>query len=929
MYHAKSKALRVFLVGVLCVYGGVTANTAHGKKKSHAGPDKLVAGLTNAAQRRYGARFWEEHPAGVVHDQKTPPDCCFDGSAHSRCVFTGTPYTLYAELCDRLPIEKIALAQSDYAAEAAPKDIEIRLDDGTTLQKTLELKRSTKGKIDWQEVPIGKPVRRIAITVKSNYPGKAAWGGLAEIAVLTGESLTKRFELLDHDPASPVFVHSVSLADEPRNLKVSLPPRAADGEHPRLLMTKAELAELRRTLPTTEKGKQALKALLDIAEGACHAKLDFPDPKGPLGQLHDRSDVVAKRHSALSYAAGDLGFAYALSGRQAYAHRAAEILRGYAERYAAYPEHRGANGADTGKVMAQRLSEAMWLMPLILAYDYIHDSGELTVADRQAIDEKLLRACVLFIRRKVPANEAAERQKKQPDWRTAVPEVHREKPSGNWLNFYNAATLLAGSMLNDRDMIDLAAADYRNLIQNGIGSDGMWGEGAIGYQFFALRAMATGMEAAARCGIDLWSFADSRVKLMFDSPLWYAYPDGTAPGINDSGRARSGDWQSMIYDYGWLRYHDDRYARLVNNSPRQLQFSESIFTPTWVYQDLPTPRTVVYPSLVLGNLGYAILRGGDRYALLKYGPHGGVHGHCDKLNLILFDGNELGGEPRFHRYEDPLHGQWTVQTVAHNTMTVDQSRQSPTAGRLLVFEDLPTAKVMRAEVTDAYPGVLMDRTVVCLGPTVLDLYHGRSRLSHTWDRTLRFNGSLAGMPEVAGSAQPLGVSDGYEHLKRAAERPAERGWQGTWHIPGPPARELTALAAGPPGDGKQTALSAVGPDNDQVVLLRQQGSQANFFVAYTNEPVASGDAVRLLDTQGAKVIAATMTRADAKISLFVSIGKEPWQAAGVQSDARVLVVEARGGKVQVTLCGGTYAKGPDFDVRRATPGNYAIDGMSD
>src|SRR5690606_33779507 len=118
----------------------------------------------------------------------------------------------------------------------------------------------------------------------------------------------------------------------------------------------------------------------------------------------------------------------------------------------------------------------------------------------------------------------------------------------NWINFYSTATLMAGSLLDDRDLIDLAAADLRAAIATGIGDDGMWGEGAIGYQLFAMGVMVPGFEAAARQGIDLWNVLDGRFKQLFDTPLRYAYPDGTLPGINDSGRGRLGTWQSMVYD---------------------------------------------------------------------------------------------------------------------------------------------------------------------------------------------------------------------------------------------------------------------------------------------------------------------------------------------------------------------------------------------
>jgi hypothetical protein len=435
------------------------------------------------------------------------------------------------------------------------------------------------------------------------------------------------------------------------------------------VLTRREIEELTTTRAGTERGKAALAALVGSANGAVNSSLDFPDPKGPLGQINDRGDEIAKRHDRLSIAAGTLGVAYALTGDARYASRAAEILRGYAERYDAYPEHKGVNKNDTGKVMGQRLSEAMWLIPLIESYDYIYHSPALTTADKQRIETQLIRSAVTFIRRRgSAAAEAAERDSSNPGWRTTAP---KKGSAANWLLFYNAATMMAGAVMNDQDLKDLAAADFRHLLFNGIGSDGMWEEGAIGYQFFAMSALTGGLETAARQGIDLWSFDNNRMKRLYDSPLRYAYPDGSAPGINDSGRTRFGDWSTMTYDYAYLRYGDPSYAFLVNASPRQLQTSQAVYFPTRIYNPVPEPKAISFPSTVFESLGYSILRAPRTYALMDYGPHGGTHGHFDKLNLILFatnangKGDELGGEPRFYRYEDPLHGEWTRQTVAH------------------------------------------------------------------------------------------------------------------------------------------------------------------------------------------------------------------------------------------------------------------------
>lgn len=872
-------------------------------------------GLTNAAQRKYGAAFSLEAGAGVKKNGGTPVDAVFDGSVHSRCVVTGVPYTFVIELFDKLPIEKIAFAHDDSEAEAAAKEIEIALEDGTVIQKTLEHKVSPKGKPAWQEVVVGKESRIIRVTIKSLYITNLNWGGMGEIAVLTKENLDERFKIPGWDDSAPVFVHSVSPAAQKREVKVTLPPVAKAGEHPRLLMTRGEAEELKKALASSERGKAALATLTGLADGMLGGDLEFPDPNGPPGQQKDRRDPIAARHSKLSNMAGTLGRAYTLTGEVRYAKRAAEILRGYAQRYPAYPEHKGANKADTGKVMAQRLSEAMWLMPQILAYDDIHGSGVLSDADKAAIEKDMIRAAVTFIRRKEPAREAAERDRANREWRTAAP-ADNKRAAANWLNFYNAATMLAGCAIDDKDMVDLSATDFRSLIHNGIGADGMWGEGAIGYQLFAVRAMTTGFEAAARRGIDLWGFENGKVKFMFDSPLWYAYPDATAPGINDSGRARFDNWESMIYDYAYLRYGDDRYAPIVNRSPRQLHFTEAVYVPTWVYGPLKEPQILAAPSMVFDKTGYAILRGGDRYTLLKYGPHGGVHGHFDKLNLILFGGDELGGEPKFHRYEDPLHRQWTVQTVAHNTMTVDGMCQVPAAGKLLVFEDAPGMQVMRAQVAGAAPGALLDRTVVVLDGAVIDLFSGRSGFSRTWDRTLRFNGTLRGFGKPSEHLVD-GGREGYQHLKLVTCDHAPDPWHGTWDTSKGPLDVWVT--------GAKEIRTALGPDDDHIALPRSHGDEASFGTVYSLQ--AWRGEVRSVDWLDENAVTgAQVELSGGKARVWSSTRPGRWEATGMESDARVLVVFQKGEQIRILLTGGSYMKGAGAELKFDKAGNYVAEG---
>jgi len=872
--------------------------------------------LTNAALAKYGVRVSLHTGPKCGKDRRTQPEDTFDGNAHSRCVVWGEPpYSFTIELLDRLPVAKMAFAHSDYASEEAPKNLRIELDDGTTLNHSLEVKRPVRRRPAWQEVAVGRAARVIKVTILSNHPGKVKWGGLAEIAVLTSADLDAMLVIPGHDPKAPVYV-SLPEAEADAAPDVHLPPLVPAGEHPRCLLSKDVITDLRRSVMASERAKDAYAVLVANADAMCAGDLDFPDPKGTPAQLKDRRCPIAARHARLSRGCGSLGMAYALTGEAKYARRAREILVGYAERYEAYPEHKGVNRSDTGKVMAQRLSEAMWLIPQAHAYDLIRGGDVLSDADRQRIETGLLRPCVAFIRRKDPAQEVAERARRQADWRTADPEpVKGRRIVGNWMTFYAAATMLAGAAMEDRDLIDLAAADARFAIANGIAEDGMWGEGAIGYQLFALQALVPVFETAARQGIDLWGYRGSRVKSLFDTPLRYAYPDGTAPGINDSGRVKLGNWSTMVYDYAWLRWRDPRHAVLVNQSPRQLHVSEGVYYPTCVYGTLPEPEAVTYPSMVFKSLGYAILRDPRLYALMDYGRHGGVHGHYDKLNLILFAGDELGGEPVPHRYEDVLHAQWTTRTVAHNTMTVDERSQAPCTGKLLVFEDAGPIQVMRAEAAEAYAGVLLDRTVVVTPTAVIDLFHGRSQKPHTWDRTLRFQGTITDL-DAGKLGKPLGTRDGYQHLKVAARVPGERRFDVEWQGR---VGELSASVAGAPG---QEAILAVGPDRDHIVLLRQKRARASFAaVVRLGKWGRAVEDAGLRDTGDPAVVGFEMKQGGATVRVVVAHRPGEWQALGWTSDARVLVVIERGGQLSALMAGGTKAAKGDKALRLPQPGN--------
>ncbi|MEY2903572.1 MAG: hypothetical protein RLY89_2678, partial [Bacteroidota bacterium] len=184
--------------------------------------------------------------------------------------------------------------------------------------------------------------------------------------------------------------------------------------------------------------------------------------------------------------------------------------------------------------------------------------------------------------------------------------------------------------------------------------------------------------------------------------------------------------------------------------------------------------------------------------LFKYTSHGLSHGHFDKLNLNLFDGgNEIlqdYGSARFVGVEQkyggrylPENGKYAVQTVAHNTLVVDET--SHFKGEEKIAEnfapikrfsalDQPNVLVASAMDTNATAGVRMDRSVYFLqmpnGQKILfDLLKASSATQHQYDLPFHYLGQFihASFPYQSSknSMTVLGNKNGYQYLWKEAE----------------------------------------------------------------------------------------------------------------------------------------------------------------
>ncbi len=470
----------------------------------------------------------------------------------------------------------------------------------------------------------------------------------------------------------------------------------------------------------------------------------------------------------------NLGLVYQVTGDAKYAQRCREILLAYADKYEIYPLHDNQGRAsnrpgDAGHVASQSLTEASWLIQVAQGADLIWDT--LSQSDRNILADKLFRPALTECI--IPHNLG----------------IH------NIQCRHNSAIGLVGFLLDDKELIRKAIDDpksgFRQQIAKGVHDDGMWLEGSSGYHFFTIEGLWPLAEAARHAGIDLYS---PRLKSMFDGPLNLAMPDLRLPNFNDSGIV---DLRSNadLYELAFARWRDDRYLPLISGRDRKGELELLYGVP-----ELPSAKpqkSVESASHNSPASGYAILqKGADDYATwlcMKYGPFGGGHGHLDKNHFILWSRGEIVmPDAGTHAYGSPLHGEWDKQSLAHNTLVVDEQSQLPDEGKCLAFGSSNGVDYAITDAGDAYKDrdLRFIRSVAMVDSNlVVVIDQIQSEKQHTLDLAVHVNGkwdanlsSRTPSPGTPGEGRGEGSPDAHpsthEHPKPEDPHPASPGVPG-------------------------------------------------------------------------------------------------------------------------------------------------------
>lgn len=581
-----------------------------------------------------------------------------------------------------------------------------------------------------------------------------------------------------------------------------VPVLFAQRYHPNLLLTKSDVAKIKASWNKYKIFSNSFSESKMAVDDALTKSIDVPYPKDAGGgYTHERH----KQNYNEMYLAGIL---FQVTGEEKYASFIKKMLVKYADMYPGLKRHPEAKIESGGRLFWQTLNETVWLVHTIQAYDCIYDW--LKPKDREHFEKNIFIPMANFFL--IDCEEEFDR-------------IHNH---GTWTV---TAVGMTGLVLGKDDFVKKALygskldkhGGFLPQLEQLFSPDGYYTEGGY-YVRYALWPFFIFAEALANNLTDLkiYDYRDQIIRKAFYSALQMTYTNGAFIPINDALKEKT--WLSpeiilgLNFVYG--RYGQDKQllslAKLHNKVSLTgaglliaKDFQSAKFIPDFNW------KSVEFTDGGDGKQGgVGILRYGDKNdmatLLFKYTSHGLSHGHYDKLHFLFYDqGEEIiqdYGAARFINIEQKFGGRYLpenktfgLQTVGHNTLVVDE--KSHFNGKQEISEKFhpekyffnstkPDFQYMSAKDKDAYPGVLMHRTMALVNdknlyrPVVIDIFKVNSEKEHQYDLPFYYMGHFISANfdyrPFATERKILGQKNGYQHLWKEAEGNPKDGAVITW-----------------------------------------------------------------------------------------------------------------------------------------------------
>lgn len=571
--------------------------------------------------------------------------------------------------------------------------------------------------------------------------------------------------------------------------------------HPSIFINRAEAAELRSAASRYPLLKRTLDDAKTLIGKALITPIDVPQPGEAGGYAHEKH----KQNYREMQLAGVL---YTITGEARYASYVRDVLIRYSTLYPTLGAHPLSRNQAPGKLFHQALNDANWLVATSIAYDCVYDF--LQPAERARIEANVLRPMA--------------------DWLSVAhaKEFDRIHNHGTWAA---ASVGMLGYVLNDTSYVNRALYGTKRDKSGGFlrqldllfSPDGYYMEGPY-YIRYALMPFFHFAEAIERRqpNLGIYRYRDQILKKALYSAVQTAFPNGVFPPINDASRTMGITAPEVVLalDVAYARYGAN--VNLLGAAGIQ---NEVILSGAGLKVARDMAARAAAPKMSWKSVefsdgpdgrrgGLGILRAGagleSSMLLMKYGVHGEGHGHFDKLHFIFVDGERevvpdygfsrwINIEPKYGGRYLPENDSYAMQTIAHNTVVVDEKSQNlgkePDAeavwGERRFFDAKnPAVQVMSASADRHNDGVRMQRTMFLVDdarfarPIVVDLFRVASDRERTFDYPVHFRGQLISTNvKYEGRAtrqEPLGPAFGYQHIWKEAAGATDSSVRMTW-----------------------------------------------------------------------------------------------------------------------------------------------------
>ena len=627
-----------------------------------------------------------------------------------------------------------------------------------------------------------------------------------------------------------------------------------------LLMSYEQAVELRQHINTDSLIGLSIAEELEALEAYMPIGIEIPGHGEAGGYEHNRHKQ--------NYIHLDLaGRLYLITEDKRYLDYATNMLIEYAKVYKTRELNISRDSNKPGRLFHQTLNENMWMLYSSCAYSCIRH--ELTKAQQQLIENDLFKVMLeMFV----------------VTYAENFDIIHNH---GLWSV---ASAGICAYAINDQAIVDKALYGLKGDSVSGgfiaqltqlFSPDGYYMEGPY-YHRFSLRPIFLFAETIERRQpeVGIYQLKDEVIKTTAYAVMSTAFPNGTLPALNDSSRTMD------IKDLGILLATNICFERYEQNETLLAMAKHQ--GKVWVHSTGATLSVALDNNAEVANFnwgslsltdgsegecgGVTILRhrdtkSDDSMALLWYGQHGSDaklhsaldHGHFDGLHLSLFNNNQefindygygrwVNIEPKFGGRYIPENITYCKQTIAHNTVVVDQVSQNQGVTAiaqqhfgekhftLLANEVSNEAtnktgdgklQAMSAFARDYYTGVDQQRTVIMLEseqfekPLIIDLFRIISKEEHSYDYPVHYNGQIIRANfeyQSHKNISTVGDAYGYQHLWNLGQGKVEGSSLTTWLM----------------GSSYYSLISSANKDSE-VIFARTGANDPNFNLR--NEPM--------------------------------------------------------------------------------------------